>query len=329
MAPCRRSLLFVALLVAMLVSGLVAPAAQAITRTQAARVALRMLQPSRAGGAVIVFGLPSPLRKGSDVVEAGPGVFSGHHVAYMHRGFDTFRVLRLRAPRLKAPAWLFWEDLAPGALFAHPSMLLLLDARSGRVVMFKRLAWAPVVNGRRAVFLRSVAGFGSSRYRVFTSAAARARSDAASSNGRSAAPSVRRPKAVIALAPNLNLKGVCIVAAGATDDAELFRGDFKAVSDMASTLHVRLAVAGTVSELSQTLSQASSNGCNHIVLFLIGHGTPPRGDMFADTSPDVLAGGPPCVEFKGPDNGHGQSGLMDVVARQIDSWISRDSSSPG
>jgi hypothetical protein len=232
----------------------------------------------------------------------------------MHRGFDTRRVVRLRAPRLKGPAWLFWEDLAPGALFAHSSVLLLLDARSGHVVMFKRLAWAPMVNGRRTVFLRSVAGYSSSRYRVFTSAAARARSDGASSNARSAAPSVRRPEAVAAPAPNLNLKGVCIVAAGATDDEELFRGDFKAVSDMASTLHVTLAVAGTVSELSQTLSRASSNGCNHIVLFVIGHGTPPP-DIFADGHPDVFAGGAPCVQFKGPDNGHGQAGLDDFVDR--------------
>src|ERR1700716_2023984 len=77
-APTPR----VALLAMLVVGGLVAPGARAMTRVQATRVALRVLQASRAGGAVLVFGLPRPLRKGSDVVEAGPGVFSGHHVAF-------------------------------------------------------------------------------------------------------------------------------------------------------------------------------------------------------------------------------------------------------
>jgi hypothetical protein len=52
------------LVAVVVVAGVAVPGAQAITRAQAARVALRVLQPSRAGGAVVVFGLSGPLRKG-------------------------------------------------------------------------------------------------------------------------------------------------------------------------------------------------------------------------------------------------------------------------
>jgi hypothetical protein len=300
-----------------LVSGLVAPGAQAITRAQAARVALRVLQPSLAGGPVVVFGLLRPLPKGSDVVEAGPGVFSRHHVTFKHRGFDTRMVLRLRAPRLRAAAWLFWEDLAPGAFFAHPSVLLLIDARSGRAVMRERLAWAPVVNGVRPVFLRSVAGYSGSRYRVFTSPAAVARRQRATSIVRRVFIRARVPKASAALASNFNLSGVCFIAAGGTDEA-LAKGDFKAISDMASTLHRPLAVAGTVTALQAAIDR-SSVSCNHVVLFLIGHGGPPPLDVTADGGWGNLlpfvAKDVPCVTFKGPDNGHGQSGLNDFRDR--------------
>ncbi|MHB8658587.1 MAG: hypothetical protein ACYC91_11635 [Solirubrobacteraceae bacterium] len=275
------------LVAVLVVSGVAAPDAQALTRAQAARVALGVLQPSRSSGPVVVFGLP--LSKGSDVVEAGPGVFSGRHLSFQHRGFDTHLVLRMRAPRLRGPAWLFWEDLAPGALFAHPTVLLLLDARSGRVVVRKRLDWAPVVNGLRPVFLRSLAAYWGRGYRIYTSPSAKARDGAL------------LPRARAALAPNLNLSSVCFIAAGGIDDP-LIQGDFTAVTQMATSLHRPLAFAGTVPELQQAINNASVR-CSRVVLFLIGHGLPPF-DVTADGGIlNLLAGPlPPCIQFKPPDS---------------------------
>jgi hypothetical protein len=36
--------------------------------------------------------------------------------------------------RLRRRGWLFWEDLACGANFSHPSVLLVLDDRPGQVI---------------------------------------------------------------------------------------------------------------------------------------------------------------------------------------------------
>src|SRR5205823_1883992 len=58
-----------------------------------------------------------------------------------------------RAHRMTTKTWLFWEDDAPSALFAHPSRLLLVSDRS-RAVRAVRLAWWPLINGRPPPFLR-------------------------------------------------------------------------------------------------------------------------------------------------------------------------------
>jgi hypothetical protein len=155
-----------------------------------------------------------------------------------------------------------------------------------------------LVKGRRPAFLRSVAGYNGSRYRVFVNGAAAAshRPIPATDGG--------------PLAPNLNLSGVCFIAAGGTDEL-LAAGDFKAIGELASTLHRPLAVAGTVAQLGAALKAQSATGCKRVVLFLIGHGSPER-DITADGGVgNLLAGSEsPCIEFKGPDNGHGKTGFF-------------------
>src|SRR5438093_5318960 len=85
---------------------------EAVTQEQAVAAANAGRDVSQAA----VYATPAPLRKGSRVVEAGPGAWT---VGQPRRdGRDI--VFRLRPSRVRRAAWLVWQDLAPGAGFAHP-----------------------------------------------------------------------------------------------------------------------------------------------------------------------------------------------------------------
>src|SRR3954471_12098734 len=104
---------------------LTAAPAHAITRTQATAAGLRALAPKRLGANVVVFGLPRALGARSSVIEAAG---------------------RRREPALKPRgrrAWLFWADQDYNAFFEHPSRLVLIDDRSGRVIARRSLTWYP------------------------------------------------------------------------------------------------------------------------------------------------------------------------------------------
>ncbi len=255
----------------LVIAAVIAPSASAVSRRQANRLALRALNP-RAG--VVVFGLPAPVAAGSTFLQEGPGAFAVGRATVQHRGGDERLVWRTRPGRVKHRAWLYWEDLVPGALFAHPSVLLLLDARSGRVVLRKTLGWAPLMNGRRPAFLRSVAAYGGSRYRVFSQRRARA---ASVFGGLSFKP---------ALASNLNLGGVCLAAVGATDEP-LVKPDFAALQGLAKGLGLPLLVAQSPGELGLALANPRRN-CQHVSLFVLGHGIPPADSSADGGVPNLL-----------------------------------------
>ena len=114
---------------------------------------------ARHGGAEIVFGLPKPIAAGAVVADAGP--------ARPGLGGASRRSSRGVIARLKRPAWLFYEDLAPFEQYQHPGRVALVDVRTGRVTVSRSLLWPPVVDGRRPPFLRSAAAYDGRRYRVF------------------------------------------------------------------------------------------------------------------------------------------------------------------
>src|SRR2546429_7882869 len=128
----------IALAALLALPGWLSPPAAAISRKQATRVALRALQPERERGLVVVFALRTRLAAGALVAEAGA----------RPRGSE-------RTP-VAGKTWLFWEDRAYQALFEHPSRLLLVDSRGGRVIRRRDEHFFPLINGVRPAFLRSV-----------------------------------------------------------------------------------------------------------------------------------------------------------------------------
>jgi hypothetical protein len=120
--------------------------ASAITRKQAARKALTALGSSTGSNPVIVFGLRKSLRAGTRVTQTGSN-----------------RVATVGHQR----AFFFYEDSGPFQLYPHQGRVALVGARSGNVRVSKRIAWAPLVNGKRPAFLSSSQGYRSARYRVF------------------------------------------------------------------------------------------------------------------------------------------------------------------
>lgn len=55
------------------------------------------------------------------------------------------------AVKLREPAWFFWIDDDPKALFGHPTRYVLIDAASGKVKVLAR-DWWPVIKGEAPSF---------------------------------------------------------------------------------------------------------------------------------------------------------------------------------
>ena len=143
-----------------------APVAHAeLSGTVATADALRALGVTGSTGPVIVFALPSPVGPGTTVNQDGAG--AGQRTRVRYSGFVPHVLVRLSRRGIGHRAWLFWEDLDPYAEFSHPSVLLLLDARRGRVLLRRSLSWEPLVDGRLPAFLRSAGAYSDPVYRAF------------------------------------------------------------------------------------------------------------------------------------------------------------------
>src|SRR5215467_7413703 len=96
---------------------LVAPgsASAALNAKQAQRIAAAKLHPPK--GAILHA---LKLKSRSRIVEAGPGPQS----PVTRRGSTV--IVHPRFKPLRATTWMVWEDLVPGALFEHPSVMLLI-----------------------------------------------------------------------------------------------------------------------------------------------------------------------------------------------------------
>ena len=67
---------------------------------------------------------------------------------------------------LHAPAWFFYQDLAPFQQYTHAGRVALVDVGTGRVRLTGRLSWPPLVNGALPAFLSSETAYDGVRYRV-------------------------------------------------------------------------------------------------------------------------------------------------------------------
>jgi hypothetical protein len=141
---------FVAPLVLALCAALMLAAAapaSAVTRKQAAKKALAALGSKQGRDAVIVFGLPKPVRAGTLVTQTG----------------GTKAVGRTGGER----AFFFYEDSGPSQLYPHAGRVALVGAKSGKVRVSKTIRQAPLVNRKLPAFLKSTKAYNSSKYRVF------------------------------------------------------------------------------------------------------------------------------------------------------------------
>ena len=138
-----------AILAAIVLSAVLAQPASAISRKQADEIAMRVLKVEKKKN-VILFREPSRLKASTRL--------------------GTNALKPASSKRLGRAAWLYWADLAPYALFSHPSELLVIDDKTGRVLQRKRLQWWPLINGAKPRFLRSVGNYNSPKFRAFEKA---------------------------------------------------------------------------------------------------------------------------------------------------------------
>ncbi len=156
-----------------------APAANAsVSRLQALATAMHALGPAGERSPLIVFSMPTPLSPRARVDQDGPG--SGERVSVRRRRFGRRLIVAESSRGIGRRAWLFWADLAPAAQFSHPSVLVLVDAATGKVLRLRRLLWEPLIGGKLPPFLTSARAYLDPAYRVFSRAVDRVAHSAAS-----------------------------------------------------------------------------------------------------------------------------------------------------
>lgn len=248
---------------AVLVALAVAAPAQALSRKEAEAVALRVLKPEREKR-VILFGLPAPLEATQSVAIASP-----------KRGLGYAKADGLKAVGVEA--WVFWEDLMPGAKFQHPSKLLLVSDHDGRYVL-RKLTWYPLIDGFLPPWLKSQQAYRNPAYHVFTNVKLTKRKPSAAVAGK---PSRLPPNA---------FADDCLIVAGLFADP-MFRPDFVGMEAFARSVGLRTFYAGARARpySSRPLADRSgANGedlernidwladredCKDIFIFLDGHGS--------------------------------------------------------
>ena len=247
------------------------PPATAITRERANAIALRVFKPQREEGPVVVFGLPAPLGAKQSVTVAGP----------QRLGLVKAKG-KLKA--LGASTWLYWEDLHYGALFQHPSKLLLVDGRSGKTEL-RRISWYPLVDGLRPAFLRTRAAFYGRTYRVFSRLGNVRRPSA------SAVPAI--PRRTTSALPEGAFVEDCMIMIGPTRDP-FFEKNFPAMAEFARSVGLRAfyATEGSNprteppvesdqpggSDLALNVERLiSRENCKDVFIYVAGHGNPPSG----------------------------------------------------
>ena len=254
-----------ALLAIAALGGLAAPPAEAISRGQATKAALKAIHAKRQDVPLALFALKRPVPAGTEAFEARPG--------------------RGRAVRAGRRAWLLWADFAYSAQFAHPSRLLLVDDRSGRVIANKSMLWQLYVNRRLAPWLRSDRAYGSTRYIVYSNFRRfprRARASNYPANGQ---------------VPNRanQLREDCLVMIG---DFDFFKGNLKAMSGFAKKVGLKTPAKPpkNAAELGKAVDDlvnnaTSADGCRDVFIYLTGHGVPPEGKDFpAGAKKEVVLG---------------------------------------
>jgi hypothetical protein len=237
----------------------------------------------------VLFGLPAALGPRRIVSELAPGT-------------STARPLGRRA-------WLFWEDLSFEANFEHPSILLLVDDRNGRILRRQRLSLYPLIDGAPAPFIASPGAYQDPSFQVFGDAPGTGAQTAQAADwgplaaqtpglGGRAARTLAHAAGSYSVGPGANngpfavkpsdLANDCLVVIGyrgrtvngSLQPDRLFAGDVPAMEQWASDVGLRTEESGpTPSDLNQTVNElAGPNAtpqCKDVLIYLHGHGVPP------------------------------------------------------
>ena len=154
-------------LIVLLVSA--SSASAAVTQKQAAARAVDALGADQGDAALIVFGLPKPVKAGTTITQAGTRKPSKGASKGLSSKLRSAGVRLVKAPRVltaRKRSYLFYEDQGPYQLYQHPGRVALVDAASGKVTVSKTITWPPLVNGRLPAFLKSAGAYRSSKYQV-------------------------------------------------------------------------------------------------------------------------------------------------------------------
>lgn len=259
-APFGRRALVV-LAAAVVVLGVAASPALAISRAAAVRAALAVVKPQALKGRIVVFATPAAIQKGSSLLEAGP--------RKIRRGPFTLEV-----PLTTRAAWMVWADLQYGARFQHASEVVFVDDVTGVAGKPQKLVWWPLVNGK-APF---AAGYATRRDAVWSNVPLR---------GTKRAPTaVRAPAAPPVLPPGATADD-CLVTIGLKRDPS-FKQDFSGVEAAFGALGVRTFTPGNAAnsdpdgrDLADAVDAMTKppNNCKDVVIYIDGHGyaTGPTG----------------------------------------------------
>jgi hypothetical protein len=292
----RRHGLLVAIVIAtaLIAFGSAAPAG-ALTKARATRIALAALKPAKVntGTGVVVYRLPRALRARDRVDE-----------------FHPVRHLKL-GKRLGRRTWLFWEDLAPGALFAHESFIVLVDDKTGRVKA-QAVAWWPLVNGKPPAFFNRKPPRGDVVFDSRHKGGRRATAPVPASWRQASAPLQIGAKQLAhdcLVTVGLEKANVIIQRGNRREAVRPLREDFAGIRSWADSVGLdRYDGGDNATSLSREVTSAVNLGCKDVFIFLGGHGVPPPGMWKEGTKSVEGAGGPPAVltraQYVPPDRDH-------------------------
>jgi hypothetical protein len=272
--------------------------AGAITRQQADQIALKALNPQAEIGPAVVFGLPKALKPKDIVTELG-----------------TAAALK----KAGAAAWLYWEDFDPGAMFQHPSRVLVVDDKTGKVKKNANLGFYPLVNGKAPAYLQSDTSYYASTYQIFSNLATPAARPLPRDPREPAPVAAVEPPSPAKIAPGA-MDGDCLLMVTMTPQTgfELSneKAAMKAWNDLASTLGIPSYVATNTGPVSTTgltnplpppfprqvddksiagviETLVDSKNCKDVLVYIFGHGTPPPG--WTNPAGKTVKGGPASI----------------------------------
>jgi hypothetical protein len=298
-------------LAGLLVSLLLADPAAAITKRQADAKARKVFTQSLGQDRIwVVFGMPRALPAGTRVFEAGPGRSNRRTTRVLDRGARV--VVRDPHRPLRRAVWMYWADLAPGGAFGHPSILLLLDRRTGNRARLEGYGWQPLVNGREVPWLRTLRGYRSPRYRVAESPAP-------------AAPAPTPARVAQAQPPppvRADRSNDCMITIGDLGEP-MFRGSIEAMEGVARRIGLRYERAETAGDLDARIRSLRDRRrrprCQDVLLFIAGHGSPPPDVKNHQAEPSNQA----QATVSQVASGGGRAGKISITADEVRAFMRR------